>query len=107
MNDLDPGYEKKVLLDVVEQMNDPELTGRKQVVLKRLILGAGWAGLCVAFFLGMNNLAHSIIVTFVAGMNGAAIGFGLYFQFTQKQWPITRKHIDMDSVRNRLNELEI
>jgi hypothetical protein len=107
MKDPDPAYEKKVLLDVVEQMDDPDSTGRKQTALTRIILGIGGVGLLVAFFLGINDLADSIIVAFVAGMSGAAIGFGLYLRFAQKQWPITTKHIDMDSVRSRLNELDI
>jgi len=107
MNDPDPVYEKKVLLDIVEQMDDPELTGRKQTALRRIILGIGWIGSVVAFFLGINKLADSIVVAFVASISGAAIGFGLYLRFAQKQWPITTKHVDMDSVRNRLNELDV
>ena len=107
MTNPDRAYEKKVLLDVVKQMEDPELTGRKQATLKRAIVGVGWIILFGGFFLGLNDLAHSVVVTFVAGIGGAAVGFGLYLDFAQKQWPVTVKHINMESVRNRINELEI
>ena len=106
MKDPDPAFEKKVLLEVVEQMKDADATARKQATLRRAMLGLGSAGLVVAFFLALNNLAHPVAVAFVAGFAGCGIGFGLYLEFAQRQWPVTRKYIDIHSVRKRLDELK-
>jgi hypothetical protein len=38
-------------------------------------------------------------------MSGFSMGFGLLLEFLQKQWPITRQHINMESVKKRLGEL--
>ena len=106
MKNPDPLYEKRMLLDVVDQMRDPELTLRKESRLRRVILGVGSVGLVVAFFLAFNDLTHPFVATFLAGAAGCLAGLGLFLEFAQKQWPITRKHIDMDSVRARLKALE-
>ena len=66
--------------------------------------GISWSGGC--FFLAINNLAHPVVVAFVASFAGCSVGFGLYLAFAQKQWPVTRKYIDMNSVQKRLNELQ-
>jgi ribulose 1,5-bisphosphate synthetase/thiazole synthase len=107
MKNTDPTFERKVLLDVVEQLKDPDQTMRKQTRLKRAIYGAGSLGLVIAFILAMNDLAHIIVTTFIAGMAGSAVGFALFLDFAQKQWPVTMKHIDMGSVEARLDELDI
>ena len=106
MKDPDPAFEKKVLLEVVEQMRDVDATARKQATLRRAVLSLGSAGLVAAFFLTINGLAHGAVVAFIAGFAGCAIGFGLFLEFAHKQWPVTRKYIDMDSVRKRLDELQ-
>lgn len=106
MKDPDPAFEKKVLLEVVEQMKDTDATARKQAKLRRAMLSLGSAGLVAAFFLALNNLAHPVVVAFVAGFAGCGIGFGLYLEFAQRQWPVTRKYIDINSVRKRLDELK-
>ena len=103
---MNPAFEKKILLDVVDQMRDPEATERKQATLRRTIFFVGGAGLLAAFFLAINELAHPVVIAFLAAMGGSAIGFGLFLDFAQKQWPVTRKHIDMTSVRKRLDELQ-
>lgn len=105
MKDPDPAFEKKILLDVVEQMKDVEETARKQAWLRRAMFGLGTTGVIIAFFAAINELLHPVAVAFLAGMAGSAIGFGLFLDFAQKQWPVTRKHIDMNSVRKRLDEL--
>lgn len=106
MNDPDPRYERKVLRDVVRQMRDAEETGRKQTQLRRIILGAGYAGLLAAFFFSLNDLVHPFTSAFLAAFAGCALGFAVFLQFAHKQWPVTRRHIDMESIRRRLDELE-
>lgn len=102
----DPEFEKKILRDVVEQMRDTDATERKQSTLRRVIFGLGYAGLLIAFFVAINSLVPAFTSAFIAAVSGSAIGFALFLRFASKQWPITRQHIDMDSVRRRLDELE-
>ena len=106
MKNPDPVFEKKVLLEVVGQMENPDETMRKQLRLKRVILGIGSAGLVAAFFLAINELASNMLITVIAALGGCATGFGLFLESAQKQWPVTARYIDMQSVRKRLDELE-
>ena len=106
MNNIDPEYEKKILLDVVNQMEDVNLTSRKQASLSRTILVLGTTGLTLSLILAINEAAHPFGITILAFMSGGFMGFGLLHEFIQKQWPITRQHIDMESVKKRLGELE-
>jgi hypothetical protein len=106
MNDTDLAYEKKILLDVVAQMKDVDATVRQQAILRRTILGLGATGLTVAFFLAINELTHPFGIAVLAFMSGFSMGFGLLLDFLQKQWPITRVHINMESVLERLRTLE-
>jgi len=106
MKKTDTTFERKVLQDVIEQIKEPDQTMRRQIRLKRVIYSVGSTGLLIAFILAMSDLAHAIIITFIAGMAGSAVGFATFLDFAQKQWPVTSKHIDLDSVQARLNELE-
>lgn len=106
MNKPDPAFEKKVLLDVVEQMKDPEATLRREVARRKTILAAGGAGVVIAFFLAINSLVHPFFVALVAAAAGCVAGFAIFLEFAQKQWPITRKYVDLDGVRRRLEELQ-
>lgn len=102
----DPRFEKRILLDVLEQMKDPELTARKHEKLAKVVLGAGSTGLVVAFVLALNGIAHPFVAALLAAAAGCATGFGLYLVFTRKQWPITSRYIDLEGVRRRLGEIE-
>ncbi|HSF02709.1 MAG TPA: hypothetical protein VLA62_06850 [Solirubrobacterales bacterium] len=105
MSEPDPAFEKKVLRDVAEQMRDPAETQRQQGVLRKAVAGGGMAGLVAAFFLAINELGHPFLAAFLAAAAGCATGFGLLLGLVHRQWPVTRRHIDMESVRRRLQEL--
>ena len=106
MNAPDHRFEKKVLLDVIEQMKDPEATWRKQLQIKRVILGTGYVGLITVLFFALHGITHPFTSALLAAAAGCAIGLGSFMEFSINQWPVTRKHIDMDSVRRRIDELE-
>lgn len=105
MKPIDPKSEKKILKDVVRQMADFAATERKQARLQRVILASGAIALTIAFFLAINEIVHPFIVAVIAAMAGTLIGFSLLFEMVLKQWPVTRQHVDMESVRRRLDEL--
>ena len=106
MMDPNPQYEKKVLLDVIEQMREPEETARKQNLIRRTIFAFGYLGLLAAFIMALNELTHPFTSAILAGAAGCAIGLAIFLQFAQKQGPITRKHINIQSVQKRLDEIE-
>ena len=106
MTELDPDFEKKILRDVVEQMQDVDKTTRTQTRMRRALLGTGMVCMVIAFFVTLNKQVHPFPIACLAGLSGVAIGFGLFLDFAHKQWPITRRHINMDSVQQRLAELE-
>ena len=107
MEDLDRHYERKTLLDVVEQMKDPDETARKQNRVRRALSAFGYLGLLAAFIMALNDAAHPFASAFLAGLAGCATGLAIFLQFAHKQWPVTRKHINMESVKKRLDELEV
>ena len=98
-------YEEKILLDVIEQMEAPEETEKKQSRFKQSILALGVTGLMIAFFLALNEIIHPVMITVVAVISGALIGFGLMLEFLLKQWPVTRQHINMESIQQRLDHI--
>ena len=106
MTAIDPAFERKILRDVIEQTSNPEETERKQRNLRRMVYGVGYAGLLVAFFLGLNGVGSPFSAVLIAAFSGIAIGFVLFLQFAQRQWPVTRQYIDLDRIRKRLEELE-
>jgi len=106
MADPDPQYEKKLLRDVVEQMKNPDEAAKKQRRLQRTIALLGNLGLLAAFVLALTGSLHAFASALLAGAAGCAIGFAIFLRLAHRQWPVTRKHIDMASVRTRLEELE-
>lgn len=106
MKTLDPKLEKKVLQDMVEQLKNPEQTMQKQKKMKKIIYATGYTGVLIAFLLGLNDVTHDFIPTFIAAVFGCAVGYALLLTSLQEQWPITVDHIDLDSVKARLEELE-
>lgn len=99
-------HEKKILRDLVEQLGDPGETMRKQAVMRRLLFGLGYGGLLAGFVLAMGSLLHPFAIAVICAVSGAALGFGVFLRFAKDQWPITKRHVDLDSVKRRLAELE-
>ena len=106
MSEIDPAFEKKILKQVVEQMEDAETTMKKQIRVKKAMLGLGSLGMIIVFILAMHDLLDALSIALISAVSGIFIGYGLLLDFLQKQWPVTRTHINMQSVRERLNELE-
>ena len=51
MNSINPEYEKKILLDVIAQMENPAITIRKQGMVRHTLFGLGSTGVVVTFLL--------------------------------------------------------
>lgn len=105
MSEIDPAFEQRILRDLVEQMRDVDKTMRSRTRMRRALIGTGLASMLVALFLTLFDRVHPFPLVCLAGLSGCAIGFGIFLDFAHKQWPITRRHIDMDSVHRRLEEL--
>ena len=106
MKQPDPQFERKVLRDVVRQMEDVDETARTQARTRRVMVTAGSVILTLALLLAIDARLDSLIIAIVAALGGIAIGFGVCLDFTIQQWPVTRKYIDMERVRKRLEELD-
>ena len=101
-----PEYEKKILRDVLEQVKNPDDTMGPQIKIRKVIFGMSYTALIISFFLAQNELSHPFTSAFLAAIAGLGIGIGVLLKFIHKQWPITKRHIDLESVEKRLNELE-
>jgi len=98
-------YEIKILRNALDQMRDPENTLRQQTLVRRLIFGLGYFGLITAFIAASNGIWHSFTTAFLASVSGCGLGFAIYLNFAHRQWLITRRHFDLESVKKRLAEL--
>jgi len=105
MKPIDPKVEQKILRDIVAQMKDVAATERKQSRTRKTMLILGAVGQTFAFFLAINQLVLPFFIAVIAAISGTLIGFSLLLENTLKLWPVTRRHIDMKSVRKRLEEL--
>lgn len=106
MDQPDPALERKILQDLVDQMEDPQATLRKQGVLRRALLSASAVGATAVFLLALNDLTHPLVTALAAALLGTLAGFAVFLEFARKQWPVTTRYIDMESVRRRLAELD-
>ena len=48
---------------------------------------------------------NTLVVIFVSSLLGVAIGFVSLLQSNIKQWPYIKKHINSESIKTRINEL--
>jgi len=103
---LTPEYEKKTLQDMIGQVEDPERTLREQARLRKVNRAVGYTLVLIGFLLAMNSVGHAFIAAVIVFFGGCAIGFGLLLDFVQKQWPIVIQHVNIESMKARLQELD-
>jgi hypothetical protein len=106
MKKMNPEFERKVLLDVVKQIQNPDETMKKQTGIRKMLKAVGTAGFIIAVFVALEDLTFDMVPTFIAALSGCSIGIAFLLDLMQKQWPVTVDHVDMHSVQTRLQELE-
>lgn len=97
--------ERKALLEIVEQMENPAATIKKQKFLQRVVFGIGYLGLLAGFILAWHRVVNPVASSLVVAFAGAAIGLGVFLKWSGSMWPVTVKYIDLERVRQRLDEL--
>ena len=103
---MDPDFERKVLLDVVEQLRDPDKTMKKQTGIKKVFQAIGTTGFVVAVYIALEDLTYDVVPTLIAVMSGFFVGIAMFLNSLQKQWPVTVDYVDMQRVEARLQELD-
>ncbi|HYQ72053.1 MAG TPA: hypothetical protein VET88_09025 [Gammaproteobacteria bacterium] len=98
--------ERKALRDIVEQLENPVKTLRKQKLLQRTVLGIGYVGLLVGFILAWHQLVGPVAASLIVAFSGAAVGMGVFMIWSESLWPVTVKYVDLERIKQRLDELE-
>ena len=98
--------ERKALREIVGQLENPDETLEKQKRMQRVILGIGYVGLLIGFILAWHQTVSPVSSSLIIAISGAAVGLGVFLRWLGKMWPYTARYVDLDRVRQRLEELE-
>ena len=98
--------EKKALREIIEQIENPGETLQKQKKLQRIVFGAGYTGLLIGFIIAWHEMTGPVISSLIIAFSGAAIGMGVFLKWSAGMWPVTAKYVDIERVKQRLEQLE-
>ena len=99
--------ELRALRDLVEQLENSSETERKQHLIRRIFLSAGYAGLVIGFIFAWHNVVHVVLASVLIALAGASVGIGVFLSWSIKQWPLTIRFVDLERLKRRIRELEI
>lgn len=95
----------KVLNSIVSALESPD-QHLKRLKRRSLILTVvAWLGLFISFLLYFQKL-KGIYLPVLASFSGILYGLSMYLDSTIKQWPIVAKHVNLESVKNEINEIK-
>ena len=98
--------EKKALREIIEQIEDPGETLRKQTKLQRIVFGLGYTGLLLGFIVAWHETVSPVVSSLMIALSGAAIGMGVFLKWSGGMWPTTAKYVDLERVKQRLEQLQ-
>ena len=98
--------ERKALREIIAQLEDPAKALRKQKLLQRTVLGIGYIGLLIGFILAWHQMVSPVAASLIVAFSGAAVGMGVFMKWSESMWPVTVKYVDLERIKQRLDELE-
>ena len=102
-----PKTELKVLKQIEGAMNDTSSHLRK---VRAFVWGSrilGWVGLVAAVLLVRQSVVSPSVGIVIAAFSGIGVGLAIYGQMALTQWPALKPHVNEESVKNRIKEIEI
>lgn len=106
MNALTPDQERKLLQDLLRDLQDPPASLRKQRRLNLALRLAALALLLLAILQGFTRDPSALLMLIPGVIGGVLTGIAVLQDQMLQQWPATAPHVDQASVQRRLDELQ-
>ena len=103
---MDEKYELKTLKQVIRLVDEAD---RQQKLVQLMKVGMYLATailIIAAYILVSREVISGKVAVIVAAFGGTFAGVGAYVSVCQKQWPVIRQYLNIESIRRRLNELK-
>lgn len=96
----------KALKSMIMAMENPDAHTKMLQRKKLIILGVSWLCLVLSMILYMQNL-RGVYLPVLSVFTGVLFGMYLWLGSIINEWQIVAKHIDSESVKNEISDLEI
>lgn len=91
---------------MVFAIENPDAHLAKLTKKSRVLTIVAWLGFVISFLLYFQKF-RGIYLPAIASLSGIIYGLSMYLDSTIKQWPLVAKHVNIDSVKKEIGELEI
>ena len=98
--------ELKVLRQIEAAMSDTSSHLRK---VRGFVWGSrilGWVGIVAAVLLVKQFIVSPFAGIVIAAFSGVGVGLAIYGSMALTQWPVLKNHINEESLKNRIKEIE-
>lgn len=98
--------ELNVLRQFSKLLTNEERESKRQKTRRRLLYSVAFFALVAAFMMFMmQGELIGLVAAAVAALAGSLVGFAIYGGIAARQWPILKPHINVESVSNRIRQL--
>jgi len=93
------------LNNIVFAVENPIEHKNKLAKKSRILSIVAWVGFFISFLLYFQNL-QGIYIPVLASFSGVLYGLSIYLDSTIKQWPLVAKHVNLESLKNEISDIE-
>jgi hypothetical protein len=98
--------ELKILRRLSQLLENDQQEAKKRTMKRKAIYAVTWLALVSAFMLVMNREPIGIVAVSMAAFAGIFAGLAIFSGVAADQWPIVKPHINSESIKERLKQLE-
>ena len=95
----------KSLKSIVFAVENPIEHKSKLAQKSRVFSIVAWVGFFITFLLYFQKLRGEYLPA-LASFSGILYGLSMYLDSTIKQWPIVAKHVNIESIKAEISEIE-
>ena len=98
--------ELKILRQIEGAMNNTSTHLRKVRLFVWSSRILGWVGIAAAVVLVKQSVVSSFVGIIIAAFSGVGVGLAIYGSMALSQWPVLKPHINEESVKGRISEID-
>ena len=102
---VDDSRKVKSLKSIVFAVENPIEHKSKLAKKSRVLSIVAWIGFFITFLLYFQKL-RGLYLPALASFSGILYGLSMYLDSTIKQWPIVAKHVNIESIKAEISEIE-
>jgi hypothetical protein len=102
---VDNSRKVKSLKSIEFALENPQEHESKLTKKSRILAVVAWIGFFISFLLYFQKL-RGLYLPAIASFSGILYGLSMYLDSTIKQWPLVAKHVDIDSIKKEISEIE-